>query len=163
MAGVKISELKKWSADEVGETDTNDILIPVSIGNTTGALRASSLVEFLSANAPEHYMEAINERIDSLETAISSLQTMISNMNDNLVEKINQLETKYDEIVTNINEIRAEQQEIDSAQSEIITTHESTLGEINETNIAQDAAIEELRQIHDWETYNNHQGNNQNP
>lgn len=115
MAGVKISELTKWTADDIEETNVNDILIPVSIGNLTGALRASALVSALTESALSNYISSMNERINSLQLSISSLQTTMSNLN-----------TKYDNIIEELNEVKATQQEISSAQE----AHKSLINEL---------------------------------
>lgn len=131
MAGVKISELTKWTADDIEETNVNDILIPVSIGNLTGALRASALVNVLTESALSNYISSMNERINSLQLSISSLQTTMSNMNTTM----SNMNTKYDNIIEELNEVKTTQQEISSAQE------------------AHKSLINELRALHDLEPW----------
>lgn len=142
MAGVKISELNKWTLNEIKDVDAAEILIPVSIHATTGALRSSVLVGMLTAYAPEYYTYTAYSTIMYLKDQISALSTSLAG-----------LQRQYTELSTYVNELQAQQHEIDAAQSSIIESHIESISDINAVNIQQDIDITALKDLHNWENY----------
>ena len=151
MAGIKISELSRWSLNEIEGIDANDILVPVSINANTGALRASTLVAMLEQHAPEYYMGEINANIAALNGNITSLN-----------EAIAELRQKNIELEEEIERLKNEQAEIDATQTTAISEQGASIADINVVNTLQDTAINQLRSLHDWENYND-EDNTENP
>ena len=143
MAGIKISELNRWSLNEISGIDASDILIPVSINKNTGALLASVLLQMLEKHAPEYYMRALEERVRALEGNLTTLQ-----------ENISTLEDKNSSLTAEIEQLKRNQTEIDETQTAAISQNIASISDINVVNASQTADIDRLKAMHDWENYN---------
>lgn len=143
MAGIKISELNRWSLNEISGIDASDILIPVSINKNTGALLASVLLQMLEEHAPEYYMSALEERVRALEGNVTALQ-----------ENIVTLEDKNNSLMEEIEQLKHNQSEIDESQTAAISQNIASISDINVVNASQTADIDRLKAMHDWENYN---------
>ena len=143
MAGVKISELSKWSINEIQGIDSADILIPVSINTTTGALRANTLVQMLSEHAHEYYANEFYTELMNIKSQVTALDTALTGLQRNVVD-----------LSARINELQAQQHEIDTAQTNAIDSHAESISDINAINVQQSTDIETLKEFHNWENYN---------
>lgn len=95
MAGIKISQLPKWSVTDLEHIDASDILIPVSVNGVTGCLKANTLVNLLK-NTPSDIDAIQNNNIANLNERLLYLSTVL----DNFMDEMNR---KYEALVEVIN------------------------------------------------------------
>ena len=141
MSGIRISELNKWSLNDIEDVDPRSILIPVSINGVTGCLRSSILMSFFSTKVDE-VDDVQSARIDELESEIRRLKETMQNF-------ISEMNIKHDELVSN-------QYSIDSSQNTQLNDHSEEIANLESVNAEQTAQIEDLQATHEWETFNTH-------
>lgn len=141
MAGIKISQLPKWSISDVEQFTAEDILLPVSVNGVTGCLRSNTLINMLK-NTPSDIDNRQNLNIDSLNERLAQLT---STLEDFMVE----MRRKYNEIIAN-------QSSTDSNQNNQINQNTSDIDNINQINELQSAQINALSE---WEVANNGEQN----
>ena len=90
MSGIKISELNKWSISDIEGNDAKNILIPVSVDGTTGALRANTLVNILK-DTPSDIDANQNSLISSLQDQINTLTETIESLSRDVERRYNEL------------------------------------------------------------------------
>ncbi len=95
MAGIKISQLPKWSVTDLEQIDASDILIPVSVNGVTGCLKANTLVNLLK-NTPSDIDAVQNNNIANLNERLLYLSTVLDNF-------MNEMNRKYEALVEVIN------------------------------------------------------------
>ena len=144
MSGIKISELNRWSISDIEGVDAKDILIPVTINNVTGCLRANTLVNLLKLAGSDVDI-AQDERIAELETRLVDLTNEY-----NLFKT--ETERKY-------NELLATQTGIDDNQTTQINQNTGDIENIINVNDEQSAQIADLQQAHEWENWENGSNN----
>jgi hypothetical protein len=138
MAGIKISELNKWSYNDLEGLDGYNILIPVSINNVTGALRADTLVNLLK--------ETGSDVDDIQDAAMDELRQIIATLTARLAALETDVNRKYQELIE-------AQQNIDNQQNSQINEHSETIENIEEINDQQSQAISDLQDSHGFDTY----------
>lgn len=130
MAGIKISELNKWSIEEIKHIDPSDIVIPVSINTVTGALRSKTLIDMLTYS--DVFVNTTSELSEQLGYALTYMN-----------ERIDSLSYYIDVLKEN-------QSYLDASQSYMINVHEQTLSYIGDINDEQTSQIDTL---YNWEEY----------
>lgn len=133
MAGIKISQLPKWTISDVEQIDSSEILIPVSVNAVTGCLRANTLVNLLK-NTPSDIDNRQNNNIQSLNERYAYLMSMLENF---MVDT----NRKYNELLAN-------QNSIDASQTNQINQNTGDINDINAINALQTAQINALSE---WE------------
>ena len=137
MAGIKISQLPKWSISDVEQFDPIDILLPASVNGTTGCLRSNTLINMLK-NTPSDIDNEQNQSIERLNEKIDQL-------NMTLEYFMNEMRIKYNEIISN-------QNNTDNNQNTQINQNTTDIDNINQINDLQTAQINALSE---WEVANN--------
>lgn len=148
MAGIKISELNKWSISDIEGVDAKDILIPVTINGVTGCLRANTLVNLLKEAGSD-----IDDRQDE----------RISEVNESLLDLAARFEAFKIDINRKYEELYTTQLGTDTNQTNQINQNSDDIENIINVNDEQSQQIADLQQAHEWENWENNGGEQQNP
>lgn len=144
MAGIKISQLPRWSFNELERLDTSNIIIPVSVANnnesldnipTTGAIKVNTLIHLFKKMSNSDDIEQ-NENISYLNSQVSYLYELIT-------DSVNEINNKYDELVEF-------QQNVDTQQTSQISQNTETISYIQNIN---DSQTEQINLLSAWEVY----------
>ena len=103
MAGIKISQLPKWGITDLEQIDAADILIPTSVNNITGCLKANTLVNFLK-NTPSDIDAVQNANISNLNERLLYLSSVL----DSFMAEMNR---KYSELLETVNSLHPNNEE----------------------------------------------------
>lgn len=148
MAGIKISELNKWSISDIEGVDAKNILIPVTINGVTGCLRANTLVNLLKEAGSD-----VDNRQDE----------QLNSFNENLVDLNARFEAFKTEINRKYDELYASQVGIDTNQTNQINQNSDDIDNIINVNNEQSAQIADLNEAHQWENWTDNSNEPQNP
>lgn len=148
MAGIKISELNKWSISDIEGVDAKNILIPVTINGVTGCLRANTLVNLLKEAGSD-----VDNRQDE----------QLNEFNENLVDLNARFEAFKTEINRKYDELYASQVGIDTNQTNQINQNSDDIDNIINVNNEQSVQIADLNEAHQWENWTDNSNEPQNP
>ena len=127
MAGIKISQLPKWGITEIEQVDAADILIPVSIDNVTGCLKANTLVNLLK-NTPSDIDATQNNNIDNLNERLLYLSAVLDNFMAETNRKLNEIVNGGSDEENNDNENGNENSEFNGVMTGLQSGYNSNNG-----------------------------------